>query len=271
MYGSIPSLRGQIRTWVLELRGGYNAVAARTLRLYVLRLNAEHECLKLILRNIANDNINSSSNSSPSSLLQLYLKNAIKRIKRWESRADALFESEIGNIARDSEDLINPGQRNALLSRLEIIGIKKNVFREVEKYTDQWVTSHTTNITLNGGLLKMGDDFNISGGQQGAVGRNAHAHDMTFNQIWNQNGGSIDLPTLAKDLAILRAELLKEAKEPEHYTAIGAVASAETAAQKGDGPKALEYLKAAGTWTFDVATKVGVSVAAEALKTVIGT
>jgi hypothetical protein len=71
-------------------------------------------------------------------------------------------------------------------------------------------------------------------------------------------------------LAILRAELLKEAKEPEHYTTIGTIASAETAAEKGDGPKALECLKAAGKWTLDVASKIGVSVATEAIKKSMG-
>jgi hypothetical protein len=47
---------------------------------------------------------------------------------------------------------------------------------------------------------------------------------------------------------------------------IGAVADAEEAAAKGDGPAALQYLKSAGEWTFGIAEKIGVGVAVEALK-----
>jgi len=50
----------------------------------------------------------------------------------------------------------------------------------------------------------------------------------------------------------------------------GAVASAESCAKKGDGSGALEYLSKAGKWAIDVATTIGVPVATEALKKVIG-
>jgi hypothetical protein len=113
------------------------------------------------------------------------------------------------------------------------------------------------------------DSYNISGGQIGAVGPNAHAHDMTFNQIWNQSGESIDLESLASQLETLRAALRKEASEPEHDVALGAVAAAQSAAKKKDGPKTLEYLATAGKWTLDIATKIGVPIAIEALKRAI--
>ena len=109
------------------------------------------------------------------------------------------------------------------------------------------------------------DNYNISGGQIGAVGPNAHAHDMTFNQIWNQSGQDIDLPSLATELETLRAALRKEATEPEHDVALGAVAAAQKAAKEDNGPKALEYLSAAGKWALEIATKIGVPVAIAAL------
>ena len=37
-------------------------------------------------------------------------------------------------------------------------------------------------------------------GPVGAVGPGAHAHDMQFQQIWNQVQGQIDLPVLAREL-----------------------------------------------------------------------
>jgi hypothetical protein len=47
-------------------------------------------------------------------------------------------------------------------------------------------------------------------------------------------------------------------------------AMAEKAATEGDGPKALQYLKAAGKWAQEAATKIGVEVAAAAIKSAMG-
>ncbi len=107
-------------------------------------------------------------------------------------------------------------------------------------------------------------------GQAGAVGPHSHAHDMTFNQIWNQVSKEIDLSDLTKELSLLRIQLKKEAAEAEHDAAIGEIASAEVAAKEGDGPKAMEHLAKAGKWAFDIATKIGVAVAAAALKSALG-
>ena len=106
-------------------------------------------------------------------------------------------------------------------------------------------------------------------GQVGAMGPGAHAHDITFNQIWNENKDDIDLQALAFELSKLRLKLKEEASEPEHDSSIGAIASAESYAKKGDGPKVLEYLSKAGKWALDTATKIGVPVATEALKIVV--
>lgn len=110
----------------------------------------------------------------------------------------------------------------------------------------------------------MGDTYKA--GQAGAIGPNAHAHDMTFNQIWNEMQGAIDLTQLANDLSRLRQEMKKEAIEPEQDIAVSEIAKAEQAAKSGDGPKALQHLKSAGKWAFDVATKIGTSLAVEAIK-----
>jgi hypothetical protein len=106
------------------------------------------------------------------------------------------------------------------------------------------------------------DTYNISG-QAGAVGPRAHAHDNTFGQV--QSG--IDLPKLAEELGRLRDAMKGEATGArEQDNAIGAVADAEEAAARGDGPAALQYLKSAGKWTLGIAEKIGVAIATEALK-----
>lgn len=115
----------------------------------------------------------------------------------------------------------------------------------------------------------QGDIYHIPG-QAGAIGPGAHAHDMTFNQLWNQSSHSMDLQALATELAMLRQHLRRVAVEPNHDVAIGAVAEAEMAAKAGNGPKVLEWLSKAGQWVLDNAEKIGVGVATAALKTAFG-
>lgn len=115
----------------------------------------------------------------------------------------------------------------------------------------------------------MGDKYNISG-QAGAVGPGAHAHDLTFNQLWNQIQNNLDLTQLANELQKLHEVLGREAIEPAQKLAVGAVAAAEQSAREKNGPKALEYLKTAGSWALEVAEKIGVEVATGALKGALG-
>jgi hypothetical protein len=107
-------------------------------------------------------------------------------------------------------------------------------------------------------------------GQANFVGPGTHAQGITFNQIWNQTGGAIDLPRLSEELALLRREMKNEAEEPEHDVAVGAIAAAERSAKDGNGPEALEWLKSAGKWALSVAEKIGVGVATAALKAALG-
>ncbi len=147
--------------------------------------------------------------------------------------------------------------------------------KAIERYTQTLVSAGTLNGQYEYGTRReivevvMGDQYNVSG-QAGAVGPGAHAHDMTFQQIWNQVGSQTDLATLAAELAMLRAAMEKEAKQPSEKFAVGAVAAAEESARQKDGPKVIEYLKSAGKWAFSIAEKIGVGLAKDALKASLG-
>ncbi|KAA1016219.1 hypothetical protein FVF58_02505 [Paraburkholderia panacisoli] len=115
----------------------------------------------------------------------------------------------------------------------------------------------------------MGDQYNVSG-QTGAVGPQAHAHDISFTQVWNQLEGKIDLVRLADELTRLQQAMSHEAVEADQKLALGAVAAAEQSAREKNGPKTIEYLKTAGKWTLGIAEKIGVDLAKEAIKGAIG-
>jgi tetratricopeptide (TPR) repeat protein len=97
-----------------------------------------------------------------------------------------------------------------------------------------------------------------------AVGPQATAINTNI-QIWKNAASELDLPKLAADLSSLHAKLRSEPDSAEHDEEIGQVAAAERAAKNGDGEKTLHYLKGAGKWVLDVASKITESVAAKAL------
>jgi hypothetical protein len=115
------------------------------------------------------------------------------------------------------------------------------------------------------------DEYNIEQSQVGAVGRGAHAHDMTFKQVWDSSSDQIgDLTRLADELEQLRAALREQARTVEEDSVVGEVAQAEVAAKEGQGPRTLEHLSRAGEWALDMAKSIGATVAAAAIRAALG-
>ncbi|MGB2862610.1 MAG: hypothetical protein WBC05_04720 [Sedimentisphaerales bacterium] len=111
----------------------------------------------------------------------------------------------------------------------------------------------------------MGDTYEA--GQVGAQGPHAHAHDMTFNQLWNNCQKDVNLQVLANELELIRKKIASQAGDSaEAAVAGGEIAKAELAAKKDDGPSVMQHLKSAGNWALDFATSVGSSLVAEVIK-----
>lgn len=121
--------------------------------------------------------------------------------------------------------------------------------------------------TVHGDLKMSSDEYSFSNisGQITNVGRE-NSSSNTGNRISNLASNDIEPQVLADELAKLRTSLRQIATDPDHDIKIGNVASAESAARKGDVEGALSYLKGAGKWALDVATKIGVKIAADAIQ-----
>jgi len=265
-YFKVPYGDRSLGLWVIGLHPHASYKDIRSLKLCLLRLHAEHESMRLILQNIATNKIEITPRTSGSNTLQRYFNEATRRISRLGAEADKLSESNLAELARASEDMVNPGERDALLDTLKNFDVRKNIFDKVEEYVhtkiiaqevfmgDTKIIRDSTNVAMDSTNVVMAAD-------------NATASNNGFN-TWNQSGG--DLKELAKELALLRAELGKNAKESADFESAAAVAKAEAAAEKGDGPGAFEHLKSAGKWALKIAEAVGVPVAIGALKAVLG-
>jgi hypothetical protein len=124
---------------------------------------------------------------------------------------------------------------------------------------------------IEGGYHVSSDQFNISNvsGQIGAIGTNNNASGTSFSQSLTEAAAQIDAVQLAAELALLKAELKKLATDVEHEFSVANVAAAEIAAKKGDAEGSIKYLKAAGKWALDTATKIGTQVAVKAIESAI--
>jgi hypothetical protein len=107
-------------------------------------------------------------------------------------------------------------------------------------------------------------------GQAGAMGPGAKAEKINFVQILRDAIGDNSLADLANDLERLRTAMLSESKNADQDEAVAAVAEAEAAAKKGDAKSVFAFLKRAGNWAMDVATKIGTAVAGKAIEKSMG-
>jgi hypothetical protein len=85
------------------------------------------------------------------------------------------------------------------------------------------------------------------------------------NIVFNQDFSTKDMYNLAEELKVLRMEMKLQSSTLEDDIAIASVAKAELAVKNGDKSDLLKHLKEAGQWAFDVATKIGVSVASKVI------
>ncbi|MBN2056131.1 hypothetical protein JW905_14470 [bacterium] len=129
--------------------------ALRRLRIYLLRLQAEHECLRLVLRHLIQRRLKAASRSDESQELQRYLNEATRRIGILEAKSCKQFGDRIGDIARESLNIMAPGQRDALATVLRKLDIRPNVMRKVDNYAAKW--ANVTIIDGIGGDYVQGD------------------------------------------------------------------------------------------------------------------
>jgi hypothetical protein len=123
----------------------------------------------------------------------------------------------------------------------------------------------------------MGDQ--IIGGQKAGgdiVGRDKAGGDIVhgdkvYGDMWKQVAQQgTDAAKLAEELGLLLGKLQMEAQSTEQRESLLNASKAQDAAKAGDGSKAIEYLKAAGKWFFDAATKVGLGVGLAFVKQKLG-
>jgi hypothetical protein len=189
-------------------------------------------------------------------------------VRRLTGRQASSFTREEANYAEITEifsTLHSPGRIDELLDALEQLNARPNLRLAVAcaAAPQLGMDRQEVKIYMKGGTLQMGNQY-TSYGPVGAMGDYAEANH--FTQVWQASSGSIDLTELATELALVQAAMKSEAETDEQLSSVGAVVEAKKAAGAKEGAAALHWLAKAGTWAFDIATKIGTGVAVAALK-----
>ena len=135
---AIPMQGMNLRVWLLS-SSTLTKDVARRLRIALLRLHAEKECLQRVLTNLSCGHIQPEPFGPAAGLLQDYFNYATRRVLRLQHGSAAALEPEDVedaevDLARRVEDAILPGERDAILHALEQMQARPNIQSKVKTF-----------------------------------------------------------------------------------------------------------------------------------------
>lgn len=180
--------------------------------------------------------------------------------KRLTALKDPEFYRTFVRVFLDQFDM---SKIDALAHGLEVHGARNNLRRSL-------LNSHLWMRIANEEQLElvlekvMGNKYENKG-VVGAMGDRATADNSTFSQNIGVQLSNEEMVQLVSELETLKSELMKDAST-KSLAAAAAVSEAKEEAEASNSAGVVSALKQAGKWAFDVATKIGVAVAAAAIK-----
>jgi len=173
----------------------------RRLRIHLLRLHAERECLRLVLQAISESRIAIDVNVEQADRVQEYLDDAMPIVSR--SLRGGVEQSQILEVARDAVGIAIPGQAASFNS------MRRQLAEKVTRYirrseisapviTNVYGDQMNTHIQL--GTVTIGGDFNLV---------TAHNIQSSFNKA----AGAEIAPPLKEALKKLTVEVASLAKQ----------------------------------------------------------
>ena len=196
--------------------------------------------------------------------------------EEWRINIDGAKEALLGNLAigySRPDNLVWPTWLHGTIQTTpgfevpnEGQGYPHLSFYLTERVVTKAKTPSLTNDRPSNGATTMTSDTYHIYGQAGSVGPHSKSSNSSFVQVPPKLPDGTDLATLADELKTLLEVMRKDARETPDFQCLANISGAQEAASKGDSSITFDYLKAAGKWAFDVATKIGVGVAVNAIK-----
>lgn len=117
---------------------------SRLLRMYLMRLHAEYEGIRNVADLIVRGVIQPDRNTPESDALQGYIQKTTQKISRAVNKAEKLGGNEetskIEELAFNTVDRFDPGQRDALIATLKRYEIRPQPLRNLERKLDEVTT-----------------------------------------------------------------------------------------------------------------------------------
>jgi len=184
---------------------------------------------------------------------------AVWRLGRWFCRAGATYLK------------LQRGPKECLQATAYVDAAELTLTREGTDQPPVWqVAAELLVVVQQGDYVEQSNQFNgpvIAG----TIGKsNVRTLTQSSANMYRSIADEVDLALLAQELAAIRAKAASQATKADHFADLSSVASAEQAAKSNDRRGALDHLKNAGTWFWDVANKVGIGVAIGMAKDAIG-
>ena len=193
--------------WFIGTQTLYGSETLRRFRINLLRLHAEREVLKAVLRSIAREELPIIPRSAGTDRLSLYLRDQMRILSK-QSRP-GFPQTEVLLAARRSDEFVSAGERQTLLMQLQ--GIRGNILRMVRDFTAREAADQapapTTEVVVNHYEINFGDhatvhrDFVVAGAIQ-----------ESFNTI-EASDAKGELRAELKHLAMQIAEMTKDLPE----------------------------------------------------------
>jgi hypothetical protein len=227
----------------------------RSLRMTIMRLHSEYECLRNIFQAIEEGQLPLEKETDPTDRLQMYLRKTIRTFLRAEDEISSQggernFLDYFSKIFSKAQ----PGELDGLIEK-----IKNADFRLA-------VEELTVNFIGNNNIEFMKNKFENKNSVVLSQGDNNEVKDNTINQHNHTLPDSTDYAALLTQIEELKAKAVSVAKSGDDFKGLAAIADAEEAAKKKDGSGVVKALLTGGKFVVDVASKFSASLLVEILK-----
>lgn len=180
--------------------------------------------------------------------------------KRLAPLRDPSFYDAFTKVFLDGFDV---SKIDALAHGLEIHGARRNLRQSLLK-SHLWMRiANEENLEIVKEKI-MGNKYE-NRGVVGAMGENPRADHSNFLQTTGVDFSDKEMSKLVNQLEDLKNALIQDGST-KSLLAAAAVSEAKESAEAKDGTNLASALRKAGAWAFDIATKIGVTVAAAAIK-----
>jgi hypothetical protein len=277
-----------VSVFVVERSRQADWLRGRALRIHVLRLHAEREYLRRLVRLLGAQEFLDECDATQAESIQYALNQCLRTLTQVVSYGFPTAEIATAFVA---DRTLSGAELEVLMERVQTlrpaIGRRLRRLKELDDATEQrWRRLLEDNPSAKNFVfvreMRM-SHYDQRGSQIGAAGENASASNFSFGEQLNLAGmAAPDIETLMSALRTLRKHLAdrliadavievgdQEVTQPEIGSAIGAVSEAEQAITAGDEQAAQKALQRCGSWLASFAQGVGVEIAAAAIRSAL--